>query len=199
MATSEMARRYPFVVLEGLSGTGKSTCGRIVAARLAAVLLDAPLPPLDAVRPAMDGMPLSVRYLFYLTAVAHVSEVVKTQLARTAVVCDRYVLTTQCFHQAAGLRVLDSSSLGLLEPDLTVLITCEDNVRRRRLLARGMTVSDLREQTPGLEAAFLNAYRAEGLPEVDTTGRTAEEAAEQVLRLLRARWRRPLAVAAVGS
>jgi thymidylate kinase len=95
------------------------------------------------------------------------------------------VLTTQCYHEAAGVSPLvEIRELHIVLPDLTVLVTCEEQERPRRMMQRGLSYNDGMERRAGFEEAFLAAYRRYRLPEGDTTSLSAEEAAALVLALL---------------
>jgi thymidylate kinase len=54
------------------------------------------------------------------------------------VVCDRYIHTTQAYHAARGVKIVDDGTLALIRPDHAFYITINDEgVRRTRITGRG--------------------------------------------------------------
>ena len=162
---------HPFVVLEGLSGVGKSAVAKALAAELGGVYYRTPPDPLASARAGVDESCCpTARYHFYLAGVLHASEDIRALTASSPVVCDRYLATTHCWHELIGASVLESyKPLGLLEPTLTALITCDEGERRSRLLGRGVTRNDLEEAKGKREAELLASYRRWGMAEVDNS------------------------------
>ncbi len=121
---------HPFIVLEGLSGVGKTVVGQALARTLNGVLYKTPPPPFTLIRDEVDRTcDLEARFFFYLAGVLHASSEIASLLKERPVVCDRYILTTDCYHRALGLMAhLDYSTLHLLQPTITVLLTCEEVV-----------------------------------------------------------------------
>lgn len=163
----------PFIVLEGLSGCGKTTIGRMLAERMYAEFYVTPPNPFSRVRESIDkDATLSARFLFYLAGLLQASQEITEILQTRGVVCDRYVHTTICFHQAVGI---DVSTLApnfirnVLQPDHVFLITCTQSTRIRRLVKRGLNYNDLLERNDAIEQRFLASYRSFGLTEVDNS------------------------------
>lgn len=179
-------RQHPFIVLEGLSGTGKTTLARELATTLEGVYYRTPPAPFAALRDAVDEHfgPAS-RYLFYLAGLVRAAEEITALLRRTAVVCDRYLATTHCWHAVIGAPVLDDyANLELPIPDLTILITCAEGERQRRLQRRGLTINDRAEAAPGREEALLAGYRGLAPMEIDNTAPKPAHALTEILELL---------------
>jgi thymidylate kinase len=176
---------YPFVVLEGLSGVGKSAVAKLLAAELGGVYYHTPPDPLVSARRGVDeACRAQARYHFYLAGVIHASEEIRALTTRCAVVCDRYIATTHFWHALIGAAVLQSyEPLGLLEPALTALVTCEESERRCRLQERGRTRNDLEEARGEREAGLLAAYRRWGMLEVDNTC-SVDHAVERLVALV---------------
>lgn len=176
-----------FVALEGLSGAGKSTVACLLSKQLGAVLYTTPPRPFSRIRDNVNAScNLTERYFFYLASVIYASSQIVRLLASSAVVCDRYILTTQCYHQVAGVRcIVPTGELGILEPDLTVVVTCAEAERRRRLAQRGLSFNDREEQRLGIDHRMLAAYRKHRIFEVDSTDRPPVEVASQVLQHLK--------------
>jgi dTMP kinase len=136
-----------FVVFEGLDGTGKSTCARMVAERLCAEFLTTPSPEVrcyrdDLIRSYAGSQ--EAAQLFYLSTVFAASDQIRGLLRQgTTVVLDRYFLSTQAYAAFRGsrLRVDDVAAL-LLPATLTVFLDAPLDVRRQRLSARGQSAAD---------------------------------------------------------
>lgn len=178
--------RHPFIVLEGLNGVGKTTVGKLLAERLGGEYYRTPPPPFDQIRERIDssGDPI-VRYYFYLSSVCYASIQIGQKRRKTPVVCDRYILTTQCYHSVLGISVVNTDSLQLEKPDLTVLLTCREPERQVRLSQRGRTHNDLEEERMGIASAFEREYRlSPEIFEVDTTDMAPKEVVNAILKQL---------------
>ncbi|HSH77156.1 MAG TPA: AAA family ATPase [Herpetosiphonaceae bacterium] len=177
--------RYPFVVLEGLSGVGKSSVVAALAARLNGVIYKTPPEPFERIRESVDReYGLQARFLFYLAGVYHASEQIQQLVRQQSVICDRYLLTTVCYHKSLDVRLADLPYDGLFLPDLTVLLTCADLTRLARINARGWSYNDLQERNQSVEDAFLAEYLKHDVVVVDTTEITPAAAADAILKHL---------------
>lgn len=173
-----------FIALEGLSGTGKTCVGEILADAIHGTMYKTPPSPFRDIRDDIDqACGLAARYFFYLAGVIHASAQIKKLLQTTPVVCDRYILTTYCYHGAAGVKaVIPLEQLELLKPDLTVLITCDEEERMRRLAQRGLTYNDSVEQAMAISRSFLQAYRKHDVLEIDSTAISPKEVASRIIK-----------------
>ncbi len=154
--------RNLFIVLEGLSGSGKSTVAKLLAKKLHAKLYKTPSGAFGKVREAVDlSNPSTLaRFYFYLAGIMQASEEIKGALLKSHVICDRYVLTTFCYHKILTTHALPSpNSLPLTKPDFTFLITCKERNRLTRLRKRGLSFNDKRERSLHVEKSFLKEYR----------------------------------------
>ncbi len=122
--------RAPFIVVEGLDGTGKSTLAAHLAERLGATLLRTPATELSTVRPVVDEAfaqsPVAAQ-LFYGATVVLASDRARTLLAQgTPVVIDRYWLSTVVYAACRDAHIdLSPVEPVLLRPDLTVFVDAD--------------------------------------------------------------------------
>jgi thymidylate kinase len=81
---------------------------------------------------------LKARYLFYLSSVLHASEEIRKLLKQNHVVCDRYILSTLCYHRAANqnLNFIDENQLDILQPDFTFFLKASYKIRMSRIVER---------------------------------------------------------------
>jgi dTMP kinase len=153
-----------FVVFEGLDGSGKSTCARLVADQLDAVFMTTPSPSVRAYRDdliASFAGNQEAAQLFYLATVFDASGRVGRYIdAGQSVVLDRYFLSTQAYaaFRGSSLRVDGIGDL-LRPPDLTVFLDVPLEVRRERLAARGTTTADRETLTHEADARLLVEHR----------------------------------------
>ncbi len=162
-----------FVVVTGCHGVGKSTVAGALADGLGAAVLQYPMEfarfrervGLDTEVPALP------RLLYYLGATLHLSGMVQQQLARSPVVCDRYLESPVALLIAEA--ALDRADLDrscrpflpdLCRPDLTLVLTARYEVACRRIVGRGADRSATQRRmlgAPGFYRAYEAAVRAE--------------------------------------
>lgn len=185
-----------FFALEALDGVGKTTLARDLADRLGGVAMDTPGTELRACSPAVLaalGPHQAARCLFYSASVLVAGQQARDLVDRgTSVVMDRYWLSTISYARARGVE-LDMTAIerAIPRPDITVLVTLDEEERQRRLRERGCTEADretlaaafrarvLSEMTSPERAAPLRPALA-----VDLTGADRAEAVERVVRAL---------------
>jgi len=176
-----------FVVLEGLSASGKTTIGRIVAELIRAEFYKTPPDIFAPLRDRVDREAnFSARFLFYLAGAVQASAEISGLLSRRSVVSDRYLLTTLCYHRAVGttIDIPDSAFARLLKPHFTFLIVCNESVRIQRLQARGLSFNDEQERKLNVERKFLEEYRKYHLIEIDNSSDNPSSAAEEIMGFL---------------
>jgi dTMP kinase len=164
------AKPAPFVTLEGIDGSGKSSTLHEVAAALAkegtkvwATREETEGPSGAWARQAVrDGWaPLSTAFLFVADRARHVTEIQARREAGTPVVCDRFVHSTLAYQgvtlegivpqPAHFLRALHAGWCP--EPDRVLLFDSDPATSVQRTERRGRT-------TPYEKVAFLEKVRA---------------------------------------
>jgi dTMP kinase len=158
-----------FIVFEGLSGSGKTTIAKKIAKMIGGIYYKTPPYPFSTIRNKIDKYcDYDSRFLFYLSSVNYASKNIEKLLESKPVVCDRYILTTICFHKVLGVNV-NNIKLSIIKPDFTFLITCKENERRKRIIYRGLTYNDKMEIKLKTDKFFLSEYRKYNLLEIDNS------------------------------
>ncbi len=173
-----------FIVLEGLSGSGKTTIARLLSEKMSAVFYKTPPILFSTIREEIDRIADDLsHFFFYLSGIVLASQELVAILKERDVVCDRYVYTTICYHRAIGLDIQFSDNLlrQIVMPDHFFLITCHEETRVRRLVARGMSINDVNERKAGVEERFLAEYRKYKPIEIDNSSNDPNQAVEQIL------------------
>jgi len=172
-----------FVTIHGIDGTGKTSAARNVAHMLsrhnipainydditAEVVAD-PLQPDTALAKKLSQSALITQYLE----------------SGHSVVRDRWLIDIHADRGFAGNAVAAPS--GILTPDYSFVLTCEDSVRMQRVLARGNpTEQDLIPNVEGTRAHYFEQYLLRRIGEfarlaitIDTTELSQDEVAETI-------------------
>jgi len=151
------------VVFEGLDGSGKSTCARLVADLLEAEFLTTPSPPVRAYRDDLMTRFAGcqeARQLFYLATVFAASSAARTLLAEgRSVVIDRYFLSTQAYAAFRGSKLGSDGLESMLVPaHMTVFLDAPLDVRRARVGQRGASAADRETLTVEADARLREEH-----------------------------------------
>lgn len=182
--------RGPFVTLDGLSASGKTTIAPLVAALLNGVhLTDEMLPSFPRMRAEVDATGiLSARFHWWMMA-NHVKSESARALSQSGrpVVVDSYFPRTIATHRAMGHDCSPEYPNGAFVPDVAVLLEVDERVRQERIRQRAEqgTLSYWHQREEPNVAESSRAYRAFGLVRVDGTGRTPQEVARAIVDIVR--------------
>lgn len=193
--------RGPFVVLEGVSGIGKSSLARILADRLGASMLHTLPDPLSGLSSIINSTlrPLP-QFGFYLSGLLHASDLVRERLARGPVVADRYASSVTACHAAVHqvdvghvVELMNPFWRYLVQPDRTFYLRCSERALRERMATKTDVKHDDLDllQVPGRLQRLVENFDAVAAVDpsavvLDTDGLSPDALADQVLRTLEA-------------
>lgn len=186
---------HPFVVLEGVSGIGKSTLARELSRRLGATYLHTLTAPHTDWSPAVnEGLRALPQFAFYASGLLHTADVVREARRTGPVVADRYASSVVACHAAVHevpveevARLLAPFRRYLETPTRTYYLSCSEEALRRRLAAKHDVKQDDLDlfATPGRLARLLANFQAvrAGDPTavlLDTEGASVDDLAERI-------------------
>jgi len=181
----ERKSEHPFIVFEGIDGTGKSTVSALVAEKIGATRVATPMEPYASIRPKFSEEtwnPLD-SFKFYLEAVKYASGQIEQMCQDGAVVCDRFIASTYAYHTGMGLSPETAKAMieeaDLLQPTIGIQLEAIDEVIERRLAHRGS--KPLKKEW--LEK-IRKSYELFNYTIVDTTNLTPEEVANNIVDIL---------------
>ncbi|MEV6316019.1 AAA family ATPase [Streptomyces sp. NPDC051776] len=191
----------PFIVVEGVSGVGKSTLTRILGEKLNAATLHTLPEPLSRFASATNRelRPLP-QFAFYLAGALHASDVIREGGEKGPVVADRYVSSVIACHAAAHgasidqvTQLLEPFRPYLVTPDRTFYLRCSEELLRTRMKSKTDLKADDTElfDVPGRLPTLLDNFEAVAAADptavvMDTDGRSPDQLAENILATLEA-------------
>jgi dTMP kinase len=178
--------KHPFIVLEGVDGTGKSTVSKLVADSVGGIRIATPMGHYASSRPKFTEstwVPLE-SFKFYLDSVISASEKISDLCKENIVVCDRFIASTFAYHTGMGLEPEVAKSMianaKILWPTIGFLLDATDEVLYQRLSER---------QSKPLRKGWLEKIRAAYLSfnykQIDTTHLNPEEVSLEVVAHLK--------------
>lgn len=193
-----------FLVIEGCNGVGKSTIVEYLCARTGALSFHYP-PEFVSFRRHVnldERLAPIPRLVYYLAATLHLSDLVRAQLTRSDVICDRYLASPlslmigeSAIEETEACRLTDPFESYLCIPDLTLLLTADHAVVIERIRSRsvksGMLTPIARRMVESEElfqkreeACRRFAKRLGPVVELDTTNLSFDEMGESAWSLL---------------
>lgn len=176
-----------FIVLEGLSGTGKTEVGKLLARTVHGLFVQTPPLFFMRARPEIDEQADTfARFFFYLGGVVESAREIRERLHTHTIVCDRFWMTTFCYHRALGINIDFAECIikQLPQPEYTFLITCREKIRQQRLQQRGLTVNDTQEAARRIDKKFLAEYQKYDCSEIDNSTSNPQDAVNLILARL---------------
>lgn len=185
---------HSVVLIEGLDGVGKSTLVRALAAHLGATVVASPpnMPdpgdPSRDLRLRMDTAEKGARREYYRASNFHASLLIEEARRHQPVILDRYWPSTASFamldDDIPNWESLGTWPLGLVEPDVMVVLTVNEATRRERMEDRGLQVTEEEEMLAegSAERAKVLAGLLHFEPiEIDTSNLTPQEVLDEVV------------------
>lgn len=136
-----------FLVIEGCNGVGKSTITEYLSARTGASTFHYP-PEFVSFRRDLhldESVAPLPRLAYYLAATLHLSDLVRTQLKQSHVVCDRYfasplslMIGESAIEETEARDLTEPFESYLRMPDVTLLLTAEHAVASARIHKRSL-------------------------------------------------------------
>ncbi|MFE6165863.1 dTMP kinase [Streptomyces sp. NPDC056486] len=189
----------PFIVLEGVSGIGKSTLARLLTQQLkAAHLHTLPKPHNDWSKTANDRLAPLPQLAFYLSGLLHAADRVRAARQISPVVADRYQSSVIACHAAVhniGLehvRQLAAPFLPyMIRPTVTFYLRCSEETLKARLHTKKDIKQDDRDlfAVPGRLKQLLWNFEAVAAADpsavwVGTDGKTPDQLAHEIKHAL---------------
>ena len=185
---------YPIILVEGLDGVGKSTLVNALATKLNAELICSPPKIPDPVvsnsdlRIRMDQTGPCTRREYYRCGNFHASLLIEEARKNRPVVLDRYWPSTASFAMLddlnPGWERIGTWPNGLVEPDIIILLTVNEENRIKRMKNRGLAITEeevrLNEGKKSRDHV-LRALRSFDPIEIDTSHLGPDEVLREVM------------------
>src|SRR5450755_4250245 len=128
-----MIMPHLFIAVEGLSGSGKTSVGHLLAKQLSGRYYKTPPEMFSPIRASVDAKATALaRHLYYFAGIVQASFEIGTILRECPVVCDKYTATMLAYSRAAGVAVDAPSADIVLRPDFTFFLDVPDDLRHHR-------------------------------------------------------------------
>jgi len=185
-----MTNGNKFIALEGIDGSGKTTVCQQLCKKNDAEMYKAPPFPFSDFRDLVDKcVNTKSRFYFYLSSVIHASSEIVELLKHKNVVCDRYILSTLCYHRAADsfFKSFDEINIDILQPDFTFYLDADYDVRMKRIAYRenvenvDAVNNDLHDKK-FQEKVELEFSRYKKLIWINTNSISPEDVADKILK-----------------
>lgn len=155
------------IVITGLDGSGTTTiANKLHKMDRGSYLFHTP----DEVYSNRHSIDISVRdispmahYLYYLSSVKYMSDYIKRNIdyQNHNVYCVRYLIDTVVSHRVLGLKVnLDYREYDILEPEITIFVKLDEEIRQERITNRGKSELDKVLDDKNIRNHFLREFNS---------------------------------------
>lgn len=189
----------PFIVLEGVSGIGKSTLATRLTHKLQATGLHTlPRPHNDWSKDINTRLAPLPQLCFYLSGLLHASDRVRSSLKVSPVIADRYASSVLACHAAVHnigieqVRELAAPFLPyLIQPTHTFYLHCSEETLRARMRTKRDVKQDDTDlfQVPGRLKQLLFNFEAAATEDrsavwISTEGKTPDQLVHEIMQSL---------------
>lgn len=182
------SKRFPFIVIEGIDGVGKTTCAELLTNEMGAILYKTPSGVFEKIRKGIEDLrDNQVRFTFYLASVFHASSEISKLVSQQPIVCDRYIYSTIAYHRGLGVNLshIDFERLPIVFPDFCFYFYATENVCEQRITGRKQGInsaSDIAlEKDKNLQRRIHQEFLKLPMISIDTSKLTVNEVCEQIL------------------
>jgi thymidylate kinase len=130
---------------------------------------------------------MTARLLFYISSVVIASHQIEEELKTRPVVCDRYINSTICYHEAMGVdtSLIEIDKLEIVKPDICICLTVNEKVRVQRIQNRQISSTAPYQE---VSADFLLRVSIDLVKHsthvVDASRLTPEETKSKILQII---------------
>ena len=101
------------------------------------------------------------RYLYYMSSAYYANLEVSSLLLYSGIICDRWVLSTNLYHEVAlgfSVPLPEKLEIELIQPDLTIILDVSDEIQSDRVSHRPETIDIKWEKNNPLRKIINNKY-----------------------------------------